>query len=383
MPPLLKDAFTAWRSREGTVLLAFYGTLIALFSGAFALVGMPTRATSAPGWLWLLPVGIPLVLLAAVVFIRPLRPLAYRLQLVNIGTFLLVLIAVFLSKQHTSASLLIVVVCMFGVQYAFMRWQELVFAYTAALVFFAALAAQEGALLHADTRYTFAVLCAVCALSVAMGSLRLRSMYTVAFERFRLEVQTAELRRQTERNARMACTDPLTGLLNRFGTNDLLDRALTLSERSGARTALLYLDLDGFKQINDLCGHDAGDVVLVEAALRIQYLLRAGESAGRIGGDEFVVVLPSVHTAEEAYVLAKRVEEAFTEPFSVANHAFVLSVSIGLSISSDRQRTRRDLLSTADKAMYAAKRRRKMLRNKAQLLGEVGFEPTRVVPGRF
>ena len=383
MPPKMNNAFAAWRSREGTVLLAFYGTLIALFSGAFALVGMPADAARAPEWLWLLPVAIPLVLVAAVVLIRPLRAFAYRLQLVNIGAFLLALVAIFLSKQHTSASLLVVVVCMFGVQYAFMRWQELVAAYGAALVFFAVLTAQQGALWHPDTRYTFAVLCAVCALSIAMGSLRLRSMYTVAFERFRLEVQTAELRRQTERNARMACTDPLTGLLNRFGTNDLLDRALMLSERSGARTALLYLDLDGFKQINDLCGHDAGDVVLVEAALRIQYLLRAGESAGRIGGDEFVIVLPSVQSIDEAQILAKRVEEAFAEPFLVPNRAFVLSASIGIAISSDANRRRLDLLSAADKAMYAAKRRRKMLRSPAQVLGEVGFEPTRVVPGRF
>lgn len=380
----MNEPFSAWRSREGTVLLAFYGTLIALVSGAFALVGAPVRAAgSAPSWIGLLPVAVPLLLLTAVTLVRPLRALAYRLQLVSVGTFLLALVALFLNGRYTSGSLLLVVVCMFGVQYAFMRWQELVAAYASALVLFAVFAAQHGVLLHTDTKYTFGVLFAVCAVCVGMGSLRLRSMYTVAFERFRLEVQTAELRRQTERNARMACTDPLTGLLNRSGMNDLIDRALALSERSGAGTAMLYVDLDGFKAVNDMCGHDAGDLVLVEAALRIQYLLRTGESAGRIGGDEFVVVLPSVQSIDEGFALAKRIEEAFAEPFTVANRAFSLSASIGVTISSDRNRTRLDLLSAADKAMYGVKRRRKFARSKGQLLGEVGFEPTRVLPGRF
>jgi diguanylate cyclase (GGDEF)-like protein len=180
-------------------------------------------------------------------------------------------------------------------------------------------------------------------------------MYAAASERFALERQTAELRRQTERNARMAFTDQMTGLLNRTGINDLIDRALVLAKKTGSFTALLYVDLDGFKQINDACGHDAGDLALVEAGLRVQYHLRRGETAGRIGGDEFVVVLPSVQSIEEARALAKRLEEAFSQPFLAEGTLFSLSASIGIAVSSRDGETRSELLRAADKAMYQVK----------------------------
>jgi diguanylate cyclase (GGDEF)-like protein len=345
----MNDSLFAWRTREGTALLVFYGALIVVVSAAFDYADAASHAfPGAPLWVRLLPVAVPSLLVCCVLLVRALRPAAYRLQLLNVGCFLVVAVALF-APHKAGGSMLAIVMCMFAVQYAFMRWQELVAAYAAALLFFVLQASPSGAAIPA----------AVAVVCIALGSLRLRSMYAAAAERYALERQTAQLRRQMERNARMAFTDSLTGLLNRAGMNDLIDRALLLSKRNDSRTALLYMDLDSFKQINDVCGHDAGDLALVEAALRIQYLLRSGETAGRIGGDEFLIVLPSVQTIEEARMLAKRVDEAFSEPFEACGTAFSLAASIGIAISGEDGHNRVDLISAADKAMYELKRRRK------------------------
>lgn len=345
----MNDSLFAWRTREGTALLVFYGALIAVVSAAFDYAGAGWHAFSgAPHWLRLLPVAVPGVLACCVLLVPALRPSAYRLQLLSVGCFLVVAVALF-APHKGAGSTLAIVICMFAVQYAFMRWQELVAAYAAALLLF----------LVQASWYSAAIPAAVAVVCVALGSLRLRSMYAAAAERHALERQTAQLRRQMERNARMAFTDSLTGLLNRAGMNDLIDRALLLAKRNGSRTALLYMDLDGFKQINDVCGHDAGDLALVEAALRIQYLLRSGETAGRIGGDEFVIVLPSVQAIDEARMLAKRIDEAFSEPFEACGTAFSLAASIGIAVSGEHGENRVELISAADKAMYELKRRRK------------------------
>jgi diguanylate cyclase (GGDEF)-like protein len=243
-------------------------------------------------------------------------------------------------------------------QYAFIRWQEVAVAYGTAIAAFAVLSFLHGQLFRPVTSWQLELLAGVSLVCAVLSALRLHTVHVAAAERFILERQAAELRRQTERNARMALTDHLTGLLNRAGINDLIDRAIALGKRTGATTALLYVDLDGFKQINDICGHDAGDEVLVEAALRIQYLLRTGETAARVGGDEFVIVLPSVRSPDEARGLAERIEEAFWEPFYVNERPFALSASIGLAWS-EAGSTRSDLLSAADHAMYAVKRWRK------------------------
>lgn len=357
---MIDEALYTWRTREGTALLVAYAALIAAVSAAFVYSPETSAAyDGAPHWLRFVPIAVPLALMT-LALVPKIRPYAFQLQLVNVGLFLVALVCIFLNERNGTAWLLTVVICMFGVQYAFMRWQELVAAYAAAVAAFAVLAISQHAVPPRRAFSEFEVLAGVALVCIVLSVLRLRSMYRAAGERLRLERQAAELRRQTERNARMAFTDHLTGLFNRAGMNDLIDRALVMAKRSGARTALLYIDLDGFKQINDLCGHDAGDSVLVEAALRIQYLLRAGETAGRIGGDEFVIVLPSVQSLEEPRTLAKRIEDAFNEPFHVGKSAFPVSASVGMSWSGEDGRTRAELLSAADKSMYVVKRWRKM-----------------------
>lgn len=358
----MNDALQAWRTREGTAFLVYYGGLIAAVcaAAAYANASVHLFGPAAPLWIRLLPIAVPATLIGAVGLVPPLRRYAYRLQLINIGSFLFTVLAYFGGHGGASAgSTLAIVICMFAVQYAFMRWQELVALYAGVLVAYGVLAAFEGLLYAPSTLETAELLAAVAVICIALGCLRLRSMYAAASERFALELQTAELRRQTQRNARMAFTDQLTGLLNRAGINDLIDRALALAKKIDAQTALLYIDLDGFKQINDVCGHDAGDLALVEAGLRIQYHLRRGETAGRIGGDEFVIVLPSVQAIDEPRALAKRLDEAFTQPFIAENRLFPLTASIGIAMSSRDGETRSDLLRAADKAMYDVKNARK------------------------
>jgi diguanylate cyclase (GGDEF)-like protein len=372
---MIDQALLAWRTREGTALLVAYGALIAAVSAAFAYAPETARAfAGTPQWLRLLPCAVSLAMLVAVGVIPEVRTQAYRLQLVNAGVFLIALILVFLGPQNGSSWLLVVVICMFGVQYAFMRWQELVAAYASAIVAFFTLAVAQGILVRQETITELEVLCGVSLLCITLSGLRLRGVYRAANERFVLEQQAAELRRQTERSARMAFTDQLTGIFNRAGMNDLIDRALARSKTDKTRTALLYVDLDGFKQINDVCGHDAGDMVLVEAALRIQYLLRAGETAGRIGGDEFVILLPSVQTLDEPRALAKRIEDAFIEPFYVGKEAFRISASIGAAWSGEYEgRTRSALLSAADKSMYDVKRWHKLERTQRPAVEQRGI----------
>lgn len=357
------EALSTWRTREGTALLVAYGALIAAASAAFAYAPQTAHAYAVmPYWVRLLPIAVPIVTAAGLGLFPALRVYAYRLQLLNVGVFLLATVLVFLDRRNGSTWLFTVVICMFGVQYAFMRWQELLAAYAGTIVAFAAYAAAQGTFLRSSMMTELEVLSGVAVVCITLSAVRLRSIYRAANERAALELQAAELRRQTERNARIAVTDHLTGLFNRAGMYDVLDRALALSKRTGARVALLYLDLDGFKQINDACGHDAGDLVLVEAALRIQYLLRAGESAARVGGDEFVIVLPSVQTLDEPRALARRIEEAFAEPFNAGNGVFPVSASIGLAWSGELACTRSALLSAADQSMYDAKRWRKLER---------------------
>lgn len=357
---MMDEALFAWRTREGTALAVTYGALVAVVSGIFAYAPETARAyAGTPLWLRLLPVGAPLAVIAALGAVQPLRAHAYRLQLVSIGSFLFALVTIVLNEHNGAWWLLTVVICMFGVQNAFMRWQELVAAYGGSVAFFAACSFFERTGFQPRALSELQALSLVASVCVVLGSVRLRSMYLAANERSKLELQTAELRRQTERNARLALTDHLTGLLNRTGMNDLIDRALALSARNGFRTALLYVDLDGFKRINDTLGHDAGDLVLVEAALRIQYVLRAGETVGRIGGDEFVILLPAVQSLDAPRALGKRVEEVLAEPFHAEGREFRLSASIGAAESDEHGQTRSELLSAADKSMYVIKRCRK------------------------
>jgi diguanylate cyclase (GGDEF)-like protein len=155
-----------------------------------------------------------------------------------------------------------------------------------------------------------------------------------------------------------ALHDPLTALPNRRLFEDRLDQAIKTARRSGGQAALLYLDLDGFKPVNDLYGHDAGDIVLRDAAVRIQSCIRTSDTAARIGGDEFVVILQDVAGRERARMVSQKIVDAIRQPFMVSAQKCRVGVSIGISLFPDDGNDLKTLMKAADQAMYEIKRQR-------------------------
>lgn len=160
-----------------------------------------------------------------------------------------------------------------------------------------------------------------------------------------------DLREQEERLRRAALSDTLTGLPNRAALVETLERAVRGHDR---RFAVLFLDLDGFKQVNDRLGHAAGDDLLVYVAERIRRSLRAGDMAARFGGDEFVVFLAEVGSPEQLDRIAERLRASIVAPYTVAGAAIRIGVSIGCTPCGDRT-SADEILSAADAAMYQVK----------------------------
>ncbi len=150
-----------------------------------------------------------------------------------------------------------------------------------------------------------------------------------------------------------AMHDPLTGTWNRGAFTEAMEMACASSARDGGTVALLFVDVDGFKQINDTLGHDRGDELLIGVAHAIQSCLRAGNLLGRWGGDEFVVLMPKVNEPEEAVIVADRV---LTELARATDDALRTTVSIGIATSTDGAHPATTLARLADEAMYSAKR---------------------------
>jgi diguanylate cyclase (GGDEF)-like protein len=164
-----------------------------------------------------------------------------------------------------------------------------------------------------------------------------------------------ERRANDERIERLAYFDALTSLPNRMALHARLDEALADAERTDARAAVLFLDIDGFKGVNDTVGHRGGDVVLAEVAQRLRSTLRRDEYIGRLGGDEFAIVMPCIADRAEIESIANRIGGVLTFPFAVEGNRFSLSASIGVAIFPDDARGRDELLACADAAMYSAK----------------------------
>ncbi|MCU1427703.1 MAG: diguanylate cyclase/phosphodiesterase with and sensor(s) [Actinomycetia bacterium] len=154
-------------------------------------------------------------------------------------------------------------------------------------------------------------------------------------------------------NEDQAWRDPLTRLSNRTLLSDRLGRALAQAERRDTPLAVLFIDLDHFKQVNDTLGHPAGDELLVACSARLSACVRDDDVVGRLGGDEFAVILvgPSADAAEE---IAQRLIDVIAQPTVVSGHEIVMTASIGIAYAS-AQRTAEELLRNADLAMYVAK----------------------------
>jgi diguanylate cyclase (GGDEF)-like protein len=153
----------------------------------------------------------------------------------------------------------------------------------------------------------------------------------------------------------MATHDSLTGLPNRLLLSDRFTVALALSRRTRNRLAVLMLDLDRFKAVNDSLGHGVGDQLLKAVGKRLVSTVRKSDTIARVGGDEFVVVLPQISQADEAAKLAQRILEVFREPFVCDSHRLHITTSIGVAVYPEHGEDIENLLKNADTAMYCAK----------------------------
>ncbi len=164
-------------------------------------------------------------------------------------------------------------------------------------------------------------------------------------------------RRQAEQAIRwQAYHDALTCLPNRALLRDRLEQVLAMSERSGEIAALLFLDLDGFKHVNDTLGHAAGDRLLQSIAVRLTGCLRAQDTVARQGGDEFVVLLPGLRAAEDTAEVAEKIRAALAVPVLIDDQWMFITASVGISVFPFDGLDAASLMESADTAMYRTKR---------------------------
>jgi diguanylate cyclase (GGDEF)-like protein len=166
---------------------------------------------------------------------------------------------------------------------------------------------------------------------------------------------TRELRESEERMRHMAQHDPLTHLPNRALFSDRLQAALARARRDSARAGLMFVDLDHFKPVNDAYGHAVGDQLLVAATERMRDCLRESDTLARVGGDEFVVLLPHIDVPIDAQLVAERIRATLAHPFTIGPHVLRISASIGIGIFPEQGGDDVSLMKSADDAMYHAK----------------------------
>jgi diguanylate cyclase (GGDEF)-like protein len=177
---------------------------------------------------------------------------------------------------------------------------------------------------------------------------------------------------------RSAEFDALTQLPNRLQLMDRLAQAMAGARRRGARAAVLFLDLNNFKQVNDTLGHAVGDQVLKEVAGRLAASIRAADTVSRHGGDEFLVVMAEIGEIEDAVLIADKLASALSDPCRVGGHLIEMGVSIGISLFPDDGEDADTLIDHADTAMYQAKR----LGTRSCLYGAVAAAPAGGAPAR-
>jgi diguanylate cyclase (GGDEF)-like protein len=184
-------------------------------------------------------------------------------------------------------------------------------------------------------------------------------MRAVAIHQRRIRELMGELEDERDRNSHLASHDYLTGLPSRSLATDRLQMAIHSASRHGRRMALLYLDIDDFKQLNDGFGHDAGDAGLCHVARCLGETLREDDTVARIGGDEFLVIVADVDTPQTAQAAAERMRQSIRQPFRHLDGTHRLDASIGIALYPDHAPDAAGLLRHADAEMYRAKVARK------------------------
>jgi diguanylate cyclase (GGDEF)-like protein len=224
-------------------------------------------------------------------------------------------------------------------------------------------AAAGGAFAHRPSAFGALVLVVIVATAVLLS----RGFATRILGRLDGEVGEREALRSAlvaahrtrEELRTLAYHDNLTGLPNRSLLHDRLGVAITHARRQGTRLAVLFLDLDDFKTLNDSCGHAFGDRLLVELAVRVRASVRAGDTVARFGGDEFVVLLDEVNGTADAAHVATKVLEALRAPFRLDGQQVTVAASVGMSLFPDDGVSCDELLRQADVAMYREKQTRR------------------------
>jgi diguanylate cyclase (GGDEF)-like protein len=192
-----------------------------------------------------------------------------------------------------------------------------------------------------------AVFCTVTPLALDRGGGRLVELRDVSRER-------RELRDLEHR----ALHDELSGLPGRYLLMDRLERALTRQSRDGLAVGVVFLDLDQFKEINDVHGHAAGDRILIEVGLRLQHELRDADTVGRLGGDEFVMICDGLDNEAALTAICERIQDRVSEPYRLEGLKVTITASLGAVLEWDARVSPSQLIERADALMYAAKRRR-------------------------
>ncbi len=175
------------------------------------------------------------------------------------------------------------------------------------------------------------------------------------YRRIALFLDVTEKKKSEEIIWRQANFDTLTGLPNRRMLRDRLEQEIKKAQRSSAPLALLFIDLDRFKEINDTLGHHVGDELLIEASRRLEGCVRESDTIGRLGGDEFTVLVGQLHSMVDVQRLANNIIEKLAEPYQLGDERVISSASIGIAVYPDDATQSAQLLQYADQAMYAAK----------------------------
>jgi len=191
-----------------------------------------------------------------------------------------------------------------------------------------------------------------------VDALALMRALRYATERKHVELKLKQaLQESAQRNLQLECAakyDGLTGLPNRSYFQEVVELAICRAQRDSHVLAVLYFDLNGFKNINDLYGHTVGDALLKQVGDRVQQIMRGCDFVARVGGDEFVVLADSLTDGAEAFAIAQRIQQVIDRPIQVGPHSLNVSVSIGIAVYPDG-RTVEELVQYADLAMYEAR----------------------------
>jgi diguanylate cyclase (GGDEF)-like protein len=194
---------------------------------------------------------------------------------------------------------------------------------------------------------------------IPKAQLREDLLETVLLGTMRRAKLEQELRIKQERLEFLSFFDSLTGLANRALFFDRFQQALQLAKRNGRTLAVMQIDLNLFKLVNDTYGHAVGDGVLIAAAQRIKKCLRAADTAARLGGDEFAVLLTEIHSPKDASIVAEKISKALQDLILIDTHLIQIGASIGIALHPEQGDSPEILLKKADMAMYVAKRSKK------------------------